>query len=238
MQQLPLEVGPADHAVFANFYPGPNAGLLHALQDLAVCSPRGLLWLWGPSQSGRSHLLQATVAAADEAGQRAIYLPLNATLGMGAAALDGLAAVDLVALDDIESVAGDPAWETALFELYEQLRPRRAGLVLSSNRAPLHADFSLPDLTSRFTSGATFRLKALSDDEKIAALRHRATWRGLQLPRETAVYLLSRVDRQTGRLFELLDTLDRQSLVAQKRLTVPFVKGVLAKQKRPGDSAG
>ncbi len=234
MQQLPLEVGPADHAVFANFYPGPNAALLHALQDLAVCSQRGLLWLWGPAQCGRSHLLQATVAAADEAGQRAIYLPLNSASDLGAAALDGLAAMDLVAIDDVEAVAAQPAWETALFELYEQLRQRGARLVLSSNRAPLHADFALPDLTSRFTSGATFRLKPLSDDEKIEALRHRANWRGFQLPRDTAVYLLSRVDRHTGRLFELLDTLDKKSLVAQKRLTVPFVKAVLAKTKHSG----
>jgi DnaA family protein len=227
VEQLPLEVGPAEFAVFESFLPGPNAALVHALQELAALRMRGVLWLWGAGQTGRSHLLQATVTAAAGRGFRSAYLPLGPAGGLVPSALDGMGELDLVALDDIDTVAGQSDWERALFRLFEQIRERGARLVMAASCAPLHAGFQLPDLASRFSAGAIFRVQSLTDDEKIGALQARAAWRGLDLPDEAARFLMARVDRQPAVLFTLLDRLDREALVAQKRLTVPFVKTVL-----------
>ena len=226
MQQLPLAVGAADYAVFENFLPGPNGALLHALEELAGVASRAMLWAWGPAESGRTHLLQATVTAADAAGYRAAFLPL-ADPALQPSALDGLGDFDLVCLDDADHVAGEADWERALLQLFEALRARRARLVVSALRAPLHAGFQLPDLASRWTSGATFRVRSLDDEQKQAALQRRAAWRGLDLPDDAARYLLTHATRGTAALFALLDRLDSESLVAQKRLTVPFVRRVL-----------
>jgi DnaA family protein len=92
---------------------------------------------------------------------------------------------------------------------------------------PAQAGFRLADLASRLGAGATFRLESLSDDDCLAALQRRAEWRGFSLPEDTGRFLLARVARDTGKLFQLLDQLDRAALVAQKRLTIPFVKSVL-----------
>lgn len=227
MQQLPLRVAPADDAVFENFLPGDNASLVHALADIARVASRALLWLWGPAESGRTHLLQATVNTAAAAGFRAAYLPL-ADGSLQPSALEGLGEFDLLCLDDIDAVAGQAAWETAVFRVFESLRARRARLVVSAAAAPLHTSFGLPDLSSRLSSGATFRVRLLSDEDKQAALQRRAAWRGLELPDETAEYLLTRAERGMAALFDLLERLDRESLAAQKRLTVPFVRQVLA----------
>lgn len=54
-----------------------------------------------------------------------------------------------------------------------------------------------------------------------------ASRRGLQLPDEAARYILSHAARDTVSLLGLMERLDRASLVAQRRLTVPFVKSVL-----------
>lgn len=231
MRQLPLHVGPADQAAFDNFYPGDNAGLLYALREIAGVAQRAVLWAWGPRESGRTHLLQATTGAADAAGFRAAFVPAGDT-SLSPALLEGLGELDVVCLDDIDRVAGQTDWERALFVLFEQLRQRGARLVLSAACAPLHAEFGLPDLASRLTSGATFRLVSLTDEQKQEALQHRAAWRGLELPEDTAQYLLTRADRSTAALFELLDHLDTESLAAQKRLTVPFVRGVLESVRR------
>ncbi len=231
MQQLPLAVGPPDHAVFASFLPGPNAALLHALQDIARVRSRALLWLWGPPGSGRSHLLQATVSEAAAQGQRAVCLSLAPEAGLAPAALSGMETLDLVCLDDIDCVAGDAAWERALFTLYEALRERSARLVVAAAAAPLHVAFKLPDLVSRFSSGATFRMRPLSDEDKLAALRQRSAWRGMDLPEETAAFLLRHVPRDMASLFTLLDRLDRAALAAQKRLTIPFVRHLLAAEQ-------
>jgi DnaA family protein len=59
-------------------------------------------------------------------------------------------------------------------------------------------------------------------------LRLRAQRRGLELPEETARYLLRRVPRDLRSLCALLETLDVASLASQRRLTVPFIREVLA----------
>jgi DnaA family protein len=58
-------------------------------------------------------------------------------------------------------------------------------------------------------------------------LRLRAQRRGLQLDDAAIDWLLKRVDRDLVTLTVLLDRLDRESLAAQRRLTVPFLRQVL-----------
>jgi DnaA family protein len=75
-----------------------------------------------------------------------------------------------------------------------------------------------------------FRLRALADADRLQALRIRAALRGLELSEDAGRYLLTRSRRDMGSLYALLDTLDREALRAQRRLTVPFVREVLAKR--------
>jgi DnaA family protein len=228
MEQLPLDVQLADYAVFDSFLCGSNGVLLHALREAARVQTRAVIWVWGPAETGRTHLLQACVNAADSHGFRAAYLPLAAGHGFPVEAAEGMGEMDLLCLDDVNEVAGKPDWERQLFRLYEQIRERGGRLILAADSPPLQLTFELPDLVSRFSSGATFRLQSLTDDEKLEAMQLRAGWRGFELPDETARYLLARVDRRASQLFALLDQLDRQALMKQKKLTVPFVRSVLA----------
>lgn len=227
MQQIPLEIRLADHAVFASFHPAGNEVLVHELRQSVSTRGRPMLWLWGPAQSGKSHLLQACAADASEHGLTAAYLPLGAVHGLPVGALDGLGALDLVCLDDVERTAGDPAWERALFGLFEALRQAGGRLVVSSEAPPGEPGFALPDLASRLKSGGVYRMQPLDDEARLAALQVRARFRGFELPDDTARFLLARLPRGTGELFTVLDQLDRAALVARKRLTIPFVRSVL-----------
>jgi len=230
MQQLPLEVRLADYALFETFFAGPNDACVHALRDVANVAAYSFVWVWGPPGSGRSHLLQACVNAADAGRARSAYLPLDPGVGMTPEVVDGLDACDVICVDDVDGVAGNAAWERALFLLYEGVRSRGGRLVMTAERAPAHCAFALPDLASRFTSGATFRLRSLSDEDRVRAMQLRARWRGLELPDDVARYVIARVERDTASLFGLLDRLDREALVAQRRLTVPFVREVLGRE--------
>ena len=75
----------------------------------------------------------------------------------------------------------------------------------------------------------------LDDEEQIEALKLHAIRRGLELPDETATFLLNRLPRDMHTLCTLLDELDEAALIAQRRLTVPFVSAVL-KRAEPGAS--
>lgn len=227
MQQLPLEIRLDDHAVFSNFLPAGNELVVHELRQAAARAEQPMLWIWGPAESGRTHLLQACIAEADEQGRRAAYVPLDRSLALPPAALDGLGELPVVGLDDIDAVAGDAAFESALFALFEQLRRSGGRLVVAASAPPGDVPFRLPDLASRLKSGGVYRVQPLDDAGRLAALQIRARFRGFDLPDETARYLLNRMARGPASLFRVLDTLDRAALVARKRLTIPFVRSVL-----------
>jgi len=227
MQQLPLEIRLADHAVFANFLATGNELVIHELKAAAALADQPMLWIWGLPESGRSHLLQACVAAADEQGRRAAYLPLSPAMALPAASLEGLGELAVVGLDDIDAIAGDAAFEQAVFALFEQLRQSGGRLVVAAAAPPGEVRFRLPDLASRLKSGGVYRVQPLDDAGRLEALQRRARFRGFDLPEDTGRYLLHRTARGPASLFRLLDTLDRAALVAQKRLTIPFVRSVL-----------
>ena len=219
-QQLPLRIGLRDSATFANFHPGPNAAVVHALQ--AASEP--FIYLGGAFGSGRSHLLQAACHEVSEANGLAAYLPLAECMLMPPQMLEGMEQMALVAIDDLELLAGNREWEQALFHLYNRMRDAGHRMIAAGNAAPAALDIGLPDLLSRLGWGPVFQLQPLSDGEKSEALRMRAKQRGMELPPEVADYLLSHGSRDMHDLFALLDRLDEGSLAAQRKLTIPFVK--------------
>jgi DnaA-homolog protein len=221
MRQLPLAVRLRDFALFETFEPGPNGPVTAVLADPAAIGPS--LWLWGAPGSGKSHLLQAACAAHPPAA----YLPARELLAVGPDALEGWTDRTLVCIDDIDLLTGRREWEMAAFSLFNRLREGGGRLVVSASSAPAATEFVIPDLRSRLAWGGTYRLDALSDDDRVAALRRRAAHRGLELPAEVARYLLRRLPRDMRALCDWLDRLDVASLAAGRRLTLPFVKSII-----------
>lgn len=230
MQQLALDLKLADFAVFDTFYPGSNTAVLHAVTKVATESGQQVAWIWGAEGSGRSHLLQAAVVAAAAAGSACAWLPLAAGEDLSPAVLEGMGGLDLLCVDDVDAVAGDREWEQALFSVFEDLRNNNGRLLVTAAAPTNEVPFDLRDLASRLASGPTWKLQAMNDADRLAALQLRSRWRGLDLPDETGQFLLRRVERSSAALFALLDELDQAALTAQRRLTVPFVKSVLEKR--------
>ncbi len=226
--QMPLGITLADHSGFTNFHAGADLTAVRAVQALAAGDDDGILYLAGPRGTGKSHLLQAACRQATESGERAAYVPLSQVLDPGPGVLEGLESLDLVALDELEAVAGRRDWESALFNLVREAIDRRQRLLVAGNASPGALDWQLPDLASRLASGPVFRLHSLDDQGLLDALTLRARHRGLELPPEAARYLLRRQSREPATLFALLDELDVASLAAQRRLTIPFLREVLS----------
>jgi|SRR5665213_3606938 len=226
MQQLPLGVRLADRAVFASFFAGPNLQAAAHLRALAEGPEGGVAWLCGPAGAGKTHLLQAACAATP-APLRAGYFPLAELGPLGTGVLEGLPQIDCLCLDDVDAVAGKSEWERSLFGLYREIEERGGRLIAAASKPPALLQWSLPDLASRFGASAVFQLRMLGEEEQRAALQLRAQVRGLDLPEDTARWLQRRFPRDMRTLYELLDTLDEAAIVAQRRLTVPFIRSVL-----------
>ena len=224
MSQLALPLQLADYAVFETFLADGNEAVVDYLQSLPGAAGGQGAWIWGAPATGKSHLLQATC---ERFADRAAYLPLADMAEAGPALLEGLEYRQLVCIDDIDHVAGDDDWERGLFVLCNALVEAGHHLLVSASASPRESGIVLADLKSRLQRLATFHLRALDEASRMAALQLRASHRGLELPADTARFLMTRSRRDMKSLYELLDRLDLEALRAQRRLTIPFVRDVL-----------
>ena len=229
-RQLSLNVQLNDDATFDNFFVAENSAneqavkAARALLDAKVQNP--FVYVWGPEGVGVSHLLQAACHEASLRGLQSQYLPLEELAGFAPEALlEGLEQLHLLCLDGLQHVMGHTGWDHALFHLYNRLREGgQCRLLVSADCAPRDLGSHLPDLVSRMGWGITFHLQALSDDEKMQALKRRAHARGLDLGDDVVAYILHRSARDMVELFDCLDRLDALSLAEKRRITIPFIK--------------
>ncbi len=226
-EQLPLGLQLRASARFSSFVSAAHGELYRQLQQIAVGQAPGPVYCWGAPATGKTHLLQASCYCADSAGLKAAYLSLREYAKLSPGALEGWENFQLLCIDDVEAVAGQPAWEEALFHLYNRVAQRGNRLVLSARLAPAQAGIGLPDLVSRLAAALVYHLQPLNDDQSLQAMCLRAWQAGFELPEETGRYLLRRLPRDLPALMSLLEHLDSASLAAQRKLTVPFVKSVL-----------
>src|ERR1700733_3766552 len=145
VKQLALGVRLRADAVFESFWPGLNGELLAAVRAPSTVP----LWLWGASGSGKTHLLQAACAAA---GESAAYFPLARPLALPPEALAGVERPRLLWIAGADAVAGDPAWERALFQLFNEAAELRTRLIFAAAGPPRQAPWSLDDWRSRAAS--------------------------------------------------------------------------------------
>ena len=227
VQQLPLGVRIPDREVFESFLPARNLQAVEHALRLASGAATGAAWICGPAACGKTHLLQAVCARAGESGGRAGYFPLAQLASLGVVVLEGLTLLACVCLDDVDRVVGQLEWERALFAVLREIQEREGRLVVAAKAPPALLSWKLPDLGSRFTAAAIFQLRELDEIEQQQALQLRARVRGFELPDDTSRWLQRRFPRDMRTMYELLDTLDEAALVAQRRLTIPFIRSVL-----------
>lgn len=230
MKQLPLAIQPAIRNGFANYRGHSNRAVAAALQELLTDQGEQQIYIWTPRVLGKTHLLQALCHEASELGMRSAYVPLKQFADRSPDMLGGLEVMNLVCIDDVHLVFGRDDWEEALFDLINRCRESRCPLVFAAAEHPDVGLLQLADLRSRLLWGPAFRLQDLADDEKRALLQDWLKERGLELDEQAADYLLQRSQRDLTSLHRVLEALDRESMVQKRRLTVPFIREVLAQQ--------
>lgn len=219
--QLALNVARQALPTLDDFVIGPNLLLWHSIQQ----HRHGLYYLWGGAASGKSHLLQALTG--QQAPGKALYLALDLP-GLSPEILDNCDQYEWLVWDGLDAVAGQPVWEEALFHAYNRLLAQNAALLVAARQPPRQLGIRLADLRSRLSHGLCVELKPLDEPGLLQVLQQQARRRGLELLDEVGLFLLRRFPRDLAQLMPLLVTLDQASLSHQRRLTIPFIKQVLA----------
>ena len=219
--QIPLQVKLRPYASFASFIPGRNQAAVRHVEAIASGQRSEAAWIHGRASTGKSHLLNAACRAAGEANLRTIYLALNPE--HSPEILTQLDGIDVIALDDIHSVAAAPAWEEVLFSVFDR-RLQAGGLIVAADLPPHECGFALADLVSRAAAAAVYRLEYLDDQDLERALILQAELRGLSLDQNCAAYLLQRLSRDLRELTAGLDRIDHFALSAKRKITIPLLR--------------
>ena len=226
-KQLPLSIQLNTEATLADFCWGNNGVLQQQLMLSFTGMSERLFYIWGNAGSGKSHLLQACCQYLSNS-QSAIYLPLEILNSWGPRIIDGLEEQLLVCIDDVETIANQPEWEEALFHLFNRAKENeRTILIITGKLPPSQLHVRLPDLKSRLSWGLVMQINELEDEDKIATLKIQAAKRGFVLPLSVGQFLINRCSRNMHDLLGLLNRLDEASLIAQRKITIPFVKDIL-----------
>lgn len=222
--QLPLALRWPAHQRFQTFLVEGTGPLLDLLQDPASGDP---IFICGPHASGKTHLLIAACAHASAAGQVAQYLDLARFAEGSEDGIRALGGSDLLAMDNVDSIAGNSASEHALFDLYNRCRAEGTRLLFAAQDTPGSLGLTLPDLVSRLASSTQWSLRPLDEAGRRTVLRERAAQRGIALEDEVMDWLFNRHSRDLSTLTSLLERIDRAALAAKRRVTVPFLRQLL-----------
>ncbi len=228
MQQIPLAIGPDTTPTFESFIAGSNQAALEHLRTLVLPAPP--VYLWGPTGSGKSHLLRALSHELQQDGRRAGSFCAGDT-----APWPLTPDWALVTIDQCEAL--DAPAQQAAFALFVHAASHGVQ-VLAAGRLP-PVDLPLrDDLRTRLAWGHVFAMTCPNDAECRAALRREADRRGILLSDEVMTFLLNRFARDLKSLMELLDELDEFALSRLRSVTVPLLKQMLAERASAIEQVG
>jgi len=228
--QIPLPLMPHRDNRFDNFVSGPNGALVEALKNMPD-EPGSHVFLSGAEGSGKTHLLNALCVDMRERQGTAFYLALKRVPKDAIASLEGLEKLDLVCVDDLHVIAGDGAWEEALFHCFNRIREANGRLLVASRERLSALGLGLPDLASRLAWGLRLQLHPLDDRDKMAVIQLHSDALGLSLPEDVQAYLLKHHDRSMAALIQTVERLHEVALTVKRRITVALAREVLKADK-------
>ncbi len=226
-KQLPLQFEFRTNQTFNDFFVGNNQEIISHLQNSVAGHGELQIFIWGQSGLGKTHLLQSCCQLAQSLNRSSFYLDLASAHLPDADILTGLDSLDLVCLDNVEAIAGKSDWELAFFHFFNQHRDSEHTLIISADCLPNQIPVRLPDLKTRLNWGLTLKIQPLADNDRISALTIKARRMGFEISPQVGLFLLTHYGRDLSVLSLILEKLDKASLAAKRKLTIPFLKQIL-----------
>jgi chromosomal replication initiation ATPase DnaA len=192
-----------------------------ALVDRWPDWPTGAAIICGPTGSGKSHLANVWKLRTKASSVSADAISI--------AGVPDLARSPALVIEDIVGIAD----QRAIFHILNLVREQRLPVLLTSSVAPGDLPFDLPDLTSRLKALPVAEI-APPDDALLGAILVKL-FSDRQLSVDPAIigFALNRMERSFAAARRLVDAVDREALVQQRKVSRPMVAAVLEREN-PG----
>ena len=182
------------------------------------------LFLYGIAGTGKSFLLQSLCNHYTDCKKTSLYIPLNEVKEYESSFLDSLEELDLICIDEIDSIAKDNNWEVAIFNLINNCLISNCRLIFCSRLNPSSLNLNLKDLFSRIKKIDHLELFPIREHNLKDALKFIIEQRSLEIGDSEIDYLMTHSTRSLTNILEIIVELDQQSLKLKRRITIPLIK--------------
>ena len=221
IEQLTFPWSKPNNSSFNDFYFEKNN-----LSVLSNLKGEEDLVIYGSSKVGKSFLLQSLCNYLSEANKLSLYIPLKELNSHETGLLDNLEKLNLVCIDDLEIIAGDNKWETAIFNLINDCLLSSCRIVFCSNINPSLISFQLVDLFSRIQKINQMEVYPVKSDNLAEAVRFFTDLRSINIGDREITYLINHSRRSMGDLVTHINQLDKLSMQLKRKITIPLIKKV------------
>jgi DnaA family protein len=198
------------------------------LKALINAESESLIGLWGASDSGKTHLINASAHFARLQGTSFQLYDGRELAQCDADDFEELVTCQVLAVDNLDALCGILNWEERFYQIINICKDGALHLIFTLSQNPSQLNCRLADFQSRLSWGLLLQLQLTGEKEIGEVIRLRAGMLGIELSKEAIAYLLVHYPRQLSKQIEILGVLDRASLSAQKKITVPLIKQALA----------
>jgi chromosomal replication initiator protein len=197
--------------------------------------PYQALYLFGQKNLGKTHLLLSIGNQAAEKGSHAICIQghdfveriENDPSFVSKESFEQLLNVDFFLMDNVESLNQSAKAQEKLYHIYNQMMDKGGKLAFTADLSPDKISTMESYLTSRFQWGMVAEIKPIDDSTTAKIILKLAKDIDLALPEPIIHFLLSRIPRDFISIQNAVATINRESYVQKKKVTLPLVKTAL-----------
>jgi len=225
---------------FENFIVGSGNEFCHAAAQAVAEKPGAIynpLYLYGGVGLGKTHLINAVANTlisknnyriAYRTGERFTNELIQAIRnGSTDHFRNQYRQVDVLIIDDIQFIAGKDRTQEEFFHTFNALYEIKKQIILTSDRSPRDLTNLMERLRSRFNWGLVADIQPPDLETRLAILSSKAELAGVQMDRDVANLLASRITNNVRELEGALTRLTAHATLTGRTIDVTFARHVL-----------
>lgn len=225
--------------VFDNFVVGASNQFAHASAVAVAERPAeqyNPLFIYSSSGLGKTHLLHAIGNRCLERDPKThiLYIPAEYFINdvvesirrnqMNAFRNRFRNSLDVLLIDDIQSIAGKKSTEDEFFHTFNALYSAKRQVVLTSDSPPSEIEGLAERIRTRFEWGLVTEISIPEIETRIAILKSKAESDDIYLPNEVATFIATHIKSDVRKLEGILAKLQLQSTLTGAEITLDSAK--------------
>lgn len=210
---------------------GNRVALDFAKKIILTDGEDNLLYIYGDSGSGKSHLLHALsneFTAADKSPSVLFICCEQLTREAVEVITASRTSASLLLLDNLQALPDHQEVRVALWQLFNDFYESGRKIVAAATLPPKELDSLDEHLKSRFMWGVVARLDISDDGSRRMIMKKLADDRQLILPDDVIDYLLIRLPRDIPSLAEAVKLLVRHSFATKKKISLKMTREIFS----------